>query len=212
MSTSSFITFTFILSSLSCNFSNSEDCSTARAQALQDISSEKYAIYVFALPNAYTATYHHVLKQQGIQVIGGGDIVTRFGQCYNQTMVRSIKNLYGEEIFDQLEARADSIHKTGKFNREATFPGGHKALMSYIEQQLSVNHLDFPKLPKVHIHFIIQEDGLLTDIEIIRPITDCESCNVKALQVVEDMPTWLFRIENGKAVKSSMNLAIPFKR
>jgi len=61
---------------------------------------------------------------------------------------------------------------------------------------------------KVFVSFVIQEDGSLTDIAIVRsvhPMLDAE-----AIRVVQQMPKWKPGRSDGKAVRVSFTLPINF--
>jgi len=193
-------------------YAQSDDCEIGEKMAMMDKAKSTYGIYFFALPDAYTTTYNHVLQNHGIQVKMAGDIITKIGECYNNKMESYIKDEFGQDFFDIVKLKADSIHNTGQFNRPAAFPGGEKALAAYLEDQLSIEQKDFTQLSKVHLEFIISETGSISDVRVVKAISDCGECNESAITLVQNMPKWLFRIEHGIAVKSRMNIAIPLKR
>ena len=87
--------------------------------------------------------------------------------------------------------------------------GGHKALLDWINQ-----NLHYPKgkediVGKVVLKFVIEKDGRLTNVKILKGIDDL--FNAEALRLIENMPKWLPGKQSGVIVKSYFTLPISFK-
>ena len=61
----------------------------------------------------------------------------------------------------------------------------------------------------VRVHFIVETDGSLTDVKVpesVHPALDAEG-----IRLVKAMPKWTPAKLKGKAVRSKMVIAIPFR-
>ena len=93
-----------------------------------------------------------------------------------------------------------------------SFPGGEKALSKYLAENII-----YPKDAKekgiegkVYLQFIINEEGSVTDVKIIRKSVN-SSLDEEAIRVVKTMPKWIPGKQNGKIVKVQFTLPIIFK-
>ena len=96
-------------------------------------------------------------------------------------------------------------------DKMAEFPGGFDELKNYLSA-----HLEYPKTAKeqnikgrVVLTFIINEDGLVSDITIQKGIG--EACDSEAIRVIESMPRWKSAVQNGRPAKVLFTLPIYFK-
>ena len=64
----------------------------------------------------------------------------------------------------------------------------------------------------VYLSFVIEKDGKITNVEILRGMPVGEGFNEEALRVVRAMPNWIPAMKNGKAVSVSYILPIQFFR
>jgi len=93
------------------------------------------------------------------------------------------------------------------------FPGGEKALMKFINDNL--NYPDviatcYSGVPgRVVLRFVINEDGSVSDIEVVKSLDSF--CDREAIRVVELMPKWTPATQNGKACKMYYSLPIYFR-
>jgi Ca-activated chloride channel homolog len=90
------------------------------------------------------------------------------------------------------------------------FPGGPKALENY----LKIN-LKYPEAAKnagikgtVFVTFVVERDGTLSDIRVLRGIGS--GCDEEVIRLVKNMPKWKPGKQRGKAVKVRMNLPVEF--
>lgn len=91
------------------------------------------------------------------------------------------------------------------------FPGGSKAYNNFL-----LKNLKYPEQAKkmgvegrVFIAFIVNEDGSLSDFELIRGIGS--GCDEEALRVYMESPNWTPGKQKGKAVKTKMQAQVTFK-
>ena len=93
-----------------------------------------------------------------------------------------------------------------------SFPGGDKALFAYLDK-----NLHYPKKAKesniqgtVFIRFIIDEDGKICNVKLMKGIAGGAGCNEEAVRVIKLMPDWIPGKEGGKNVAVYYNIPIKF--
>lgn len=91
-----------------------------------------------------------------------------------------------------------------------TFPGGNQAMNKFIQENLKFPSLDYPILGTTYVTFVVEIDGSLTDIKILRGTPNCSACDQEALRVVKMMPKWNAGKQNGRTVRVQYNLPIKF--
>jgi TonB family protein len=89
------------------------------------------------------------------------------------------------------------------------FPGGQEAMFRFIGENTT-----YPDQAKdkgiqgiVHVRFVIDTDGSVVDVEIVRGVH--ESLDAEALRVMSLMPRWKPATQRGKPVRVTQ--ALPFK-
>jgi TonB family protein len=92
-----------------------------------------------------------------------------------------------------------------------TFPGGDAELLKYIS-----SHIKYPPMAlknkiqgRVIVNFIIQKDGNINDVAVLRGIDP--DLDEEAVRVVKSMPKWRPGTENGQAVSVKYTLPITFR-
>lgn len=92
-----------------------------------------------------------------------------------------------------------------------SFPGGHKALLEFIENNLRYpDNLDTTDVQgRVVVHFIIEKDGTVTNPKVVKslyPVLDKE-----ALRIVNIMPKWIPGRMNGKTIRTTYAVPVIFR-
>ena len=94
----------------------------------------------------------------------------------------------------------------------ASFPGGAEKMNLYISKVIQKPALEQERTnQKCYIKMIVEKDGSLSNIQIVRGILSCPECDKEALRVVKSMPKWLPAINNGRAVRSYFVFPVLFK-
>jgi len=99
------------------------------------------------------------------------------------------------------------------------FPGDDKALMEYIQKNLIMPEKykgstdENPKLAeyRTFVQFVVNEDGSISDIQLLRKSAEFKDLDEEAIRVVKSMPKWNPGKMGGKPVKVYFNLPIVFK-
>ncbi len=118
-------------------------------------------------------------------------------------------------------ASAQLMHKDSVFEEKndvysyveqmPEFPGGQAELMKFLQQ-----NLDYPSDAraagaegKVVAQFVVNEDGSISSIKIIRSVFP--SCDSEVVAILSRMPKWTPGMQNGSVVKVYFMLPVTFK-
>ncbi|MDF2451497.1 MAG: TonB family protein [Bacteroidota bacterium] len=93
------------------------------------------------------------------------------------------------------------------------FPGGPMQMMKFIQKTIRYprNALEKGLSGKCFLKFIVNVDGSLSDIEVIKGVEKCPECDAEAVRTVQMMPKWQPGFQNGKPVRVFFNLPINFQ-
>jgi protein TonB len=96
---------------------------------------------------------------------------------------------------------------------QAEFPGGIAELGKYIQK-----NLQYPAMAreagisgKCFLKFVVNENGDISNVEVLKGVSGCSDCDKEAMRVVRSMPKWKAAKMTGRAVKCYFNLPISFK-
>lgn len=86
----------------------------------------------------------------------------------------------------------DSIYELSEYDQLAEFPGGIKALIQFIDTNLihPVQVLRDGVGGKVALRFVIEKDGSISNVSVLKGIPNCMECNEEAGKVIRNMPKW----------------------
>lgn len=91
-----------------------------------------------------------------------------------------------------------------------SFPGGMQNMYKYLAEKLT-----YPSVAKeanitgkVHISFVVEKDGSITDVRILRGIGG--GCDEEAARVISEMPRWTPGWNKGVPVRSLFNMPVKF--
>ncbi len=95
---------------------------------------------------------------------------------------------------------------------DAVYPGGYPSMMKYIQ-----DHLNYPPSAielniqgKVTLKFVVEKNGQVSNVSVIRGIPGCAECDKEAVKVVSSMPKWEAAKNAGKQVRQWNTLPITF--
>lgn len=126
----------------------------------------------------------------------------------------SKKSKKGNTTLIQSAVDTDSIENSkifGVVEEMPSFPGGMAALMKYIKDNLRYPEIcrEGAAMGRVNVVFIVNEDGSLSDVKVIRSIIP--ELDKEAIRVVKSMPKWNPAKQNGKAVKMKYVVSVNFR-
>lgn len=90
------------------------------------------------------------------------------------------------------------------------FPGGHSALMAFLNKQIRYPQLavDYGLYGRVFVQFVVSKNGEITNIKVVKGVHD--SLDNEAIRVVKKMPKWIPGEQRGKKVAVQFSLPISF--
>lgn len=93
-----------------------------------------------------------------------------------------------------------------------SFPGGEIEMSKFLNSNLKYpeSEKEAHITGKCFLTFIVEKDGHLNDIKLLRGITGGPGCDEEAIRVVKLMPAWNPGKQNGAAVRVQFNLPIKF--
>lgn len=96
--------------------------------------------------------------------------------------------------------------------KEAFFPGGYPALMSYIQANLVYpkEGIEINAQGKCYLRFIVDYEGRISSVKVLRGIQGCPECDREAIRVLKSMPEWEPGKVGGVNVSSYFDLPINF--
>ena len=87
-------------------------------------------------------------------------------------------------------------------------PGGQKALFEYLAN--NVRYPDADITGRVIVQFLVQADGSITDIEVIRSLGYPEF-DEEAVRVISEMPKWVWKHDPGDLAPMRFIVPVNFK-
>lgn len=123
----------------------------------------------------------------------------------------------------ETRAQGDTLKKTKSdsgfvcilpANEQATFPGGDDSLRAFLKRNLVYPEAARQKGVRggavVFMQFVVEEDGTITGITPLKPVTNDLGFTKEAIRVLGLMPRWIPAKTNGKSVRVTMTLPVRF--
>jgi protein TonB len=95
------------------------------------------------------------------------------------------------------------------------FQGGEAARQKWISEE--INKRGYPQMEKeagisgtVYLTFVVEKDGSITDVKVLRGVSGGPGYDKLALQVAKAMPAWKVGKQNGREVRVQFNMPIRF--
>lgn len=116
------------------------------------------------------------------------------------------------ENSNESEVAVNNEEKYTIVDEEAEFKGGTNAMHQFISKNLIYpkSAIDKNIGGKVYASLLIEIDGTISEIKIVRGINDCPECNEEVKRMIGLMPKWTPAKAKGKAVRSLKNFPISF--
>ncbi len=91
-----------------------------------------------------------------------------------------------------------------------TFPGGTKALIEYIRQNVKYSEeaRKTGKQGTVFVTFVIEKNGNVTNVKVLRGVD--KSLDEVAVKAIENMPAWKPGMQQGEPVRVQFNVPVRF--
>lgn len=117
----------------------------------------------------------------------------------------------GEVNPNKTNGTDNKTHISAILDKQPTFPGGINKFYNYIAQNFKTPDTELSNSIKVHVSFVIEKDGTMTDIQVLgKPEFNLDQ---EAIRVLKSLKTrWTPGILNGKPIRTSYNLPIIIKQ
>jgi hypothetical protein len=127
------------------------------------------------------------------------------GMAFSNPVASQTTNIKSDTIEISKDETAFSF-----VEEDPEFPGGYTALMKYIKSNMKYpSNKDISG--KVFLEFVVEKDGLIGGIEVIKGIDDYPEFENEAIRLLENSPKWKPGKIGGKYVRSIQRLPITFK-
>lgn len=105
----------------------------------------------------------------------------------------------------------DSIYTSANVQQQAEFPGGVGAMYKWINENIRYPEICLQQgvTGKVYAKFVVERNGRVSQVKIVRSPADCFHKEVK--RVLESMPPWNPAKQNGNAVRVYFTLPVDFQ-
>jgi len=176
----------------------------SNAQIIKSFSAEVDAniLKMFSSPPKMIPAYYN-----GHNVNNNLVMIIRFGQVhYNDPAIKAICVPYSSSQF----AEADNEQIFVAVQQPPTFPGGPQAFNDFLDKNLNYPPQDKANSleGKVIITFVIEKDGTVDNLNILRSPDDLMS--KEALRLMQACPKYNPGTQNGQAVRVQYTVVIPF--
>jgi len=109
----------------------------------------------------------------------------------------------------------DSVQSAELVEELPVFPGGQRAMMMYIGENVRYPKKDRrdDKEGVAYIQFVIEKDGSVTNVQV-RPGTESKATEAmieEAIRVISGMPKWKPGTQQGKPVRVKYTIPIQFR-
>lgn len=123
------------------------------------------------------------------------------------------KGMVQESAVVELEIEEDETEEEEIYSLVETnpeFPGGMDSLIAFLSRNIAYPQeaIDNNVSGRVFLSFVVEKDGTITDIKILRDIGS--GCGAEAVRVVKMMPKWKPGMMQGKPVRVQFALPINF--
>lgn len=193
------------------------------AKALAVIPVAAVAIVAFASPKVEQAAQKVVAESEEIVKSVTNDMMQTEIQANDVATVENSSSMASFDVQPAPEqnvsikeniatAQTDSIDddkKPAKMQMP-TFPGGQKAMMQYLAENVKYPASARQKkiTGRVIIQFVVEKDGSITEAKVMKSVAP--ELDAEALRIVNSMPKWTPAMQDGKAVRVKFFIPIVF--
>lgn len=96
---------------------------------------------------------------------------------------------------------------------EAKYPGGAKEMALFLARNIQYPEtaLDQEIQGKAIIRFMIDKEGQVKDVRVLKGVPGCSECDKEAVRVIKMMPKWKPAMYKGEGISSYFNLPIIYR-
>lgn len=94
----------------------------------------------------------------------------------------------------------------------ASFPGGAEKMNLYISKMLQKPEIEHDGRTKLNcfVKMVVEKDGMLSNVQVVKGVSNCPACDKEAIRVVKSMPKFIPGMNNGRAVRSYFIFPVKF--
>jgi len=185
-----------------------DPCTGGVLQAQQDMAHQVYILHsreFVPVPNTYLYVLAHTYHVQW-RFVDSTTAGSYYG-CYDSLMYRHLEHQYGPHFQQQARHQADSLDRTGKWYRAASFPGGNERFQRLVWQRVNWNKLS-PREGRVFVSFIIDSSGYAQQLHLQKGLDT--SHDQEVVRVLRKMPRWTPAYDEGKPYALAYTVVIRF--
>ncbi|HEY6160943.1 MAG TPA: energy transducer TonB, partial [Bacteroidia bacterium] len=109
-------------------------------------------------------------------------------------------------------ADSNAVYNNAELTQQADFPGGMTELYRFLQMNIHYpqKERDQGIQGKVFITFVIEKDGSISDVTVIKGVPGGKALDDEAMRVIKMMPNWNPGRQDGKTVRVKYALPIKF--
>jgi hypothetical protein len=138
------------------------------------------------------------------------DIVKNDEATQNKQVVADSETKPKEQDSKNLEDKKSEREVLTVAEKMPEYPGGTPALMAYLSKNL-ITKSETAYANKIYISFVVNANGKVEDVKLIKGLEDCTSCKNELIKAYEQMPLWTPGEQNGKKVNVRMTSPLYIK-
>lgn len=137
------------------------------------------------------------------------DLLAKPAESKENTNTQSVIN-NTNAVNTSSEAENDEIYDEYQASKDPKFPGGIKALYSWIRENINYtqNMIKSNIIGNVYAEFVVKKDGTVANVKILKSLS--AECDKEAERVLLSMPKWTPGQKYGKNVSVKKTLIIKF--
>jgi len=154
-----------------------------------------HTIFIFEGEQAFTDEFKKLIGYQ---------------QLKEETQKRDSVKLKTQEEISQQEVDGQKVYD--RVEQMPNFPGGYFKMREFINDHHSDGFLPYSKTIKegrVDVEFIVEKDGSLSHIKVIKSVSP--ECDNNALAIIKKMPRWSPGLQKGQPVRVRQVVNIDYK-
>ena len=97
---------------------------------------------------------------------------------------------------------------TAEKYKEPAFIGGDSAFTSYVKQNLKISSRGVSGL--IVLKFMVNKNGTAENIEVTRPLNNCNTCSEDAINLIKSVKKWQPAIMNGDTIAAPKKISLPY--
>lgn len=100
----------------------------------------------------------------------------------------------------------NNVYSSAGIEVQPEFPGGSAGFSKYVQKNYRTPEVDQDLKGRVFVEFVVEKDGSLTDIKVIRDLGF--GTGAEAIRMLRNAPRWKPGVQNGKTIRVRYSLPI----